>query len=75
MDILEVPESKSVEKDSKESLIFAQKLLLGESVYLRFDGLDQINLEIVRQGYGRVYTQSPFRHMELFAYYESRARE
>ena len=67
---------------------------MGESVYLRFDGLDQINkdghllaylyratdelfvnLEIVRQGYGRVYTRSPFRHMELFAHYEGRARE
>jgi micrococcal nuclease len=38
------------------------------------DGLF-VNLEIVRQGYGHVYTGFPFRHMDLFKYYEARARD
>ena len=38
------------------------------------DGLF-VNLEIVRQGYGHAYTQFPFKHIELFRYYERRARE
>ena len=42
VDISEIPQSKSVEEDSKEALVFARNLLLGESVYLRFDGLDQM---------------------------------
>ena len=33
-----------------------------------------VNLEIVRQGYGHVYTRFPFKHMELFRYYGNRAR-
>ncbi len=38
------------------------------------DGLF-VNLEVVRQGYGHAYTQFPFKHIELFRYYERRARE
>jgi len=38
------------------------------------DGLF-VNLEIVRQGYGHAYTKYPFSHMELFRFYESKARE
>jgi len=38
------------------------------------DGLF-VNLEIVRQGYGHAYTEYPFEHMELFRYYETKARE
>ena len=38
------------------------------------DGLF-VNLEIVRLGYGHAYTKFPFKHMELFRHYESRARE
>ena len=34
-----------------------------------------VNLEIVRQGYGRVYAKIPFEHMALFAHYERAARE
>ena len=37
------------------------------------DGLF-VNLEIVRQGYGYVYTRFPFKHIELFRYYGNRAR-
>jgi micrococcal nuclease len=43
-------------------------------LYRAPDGLF-VNLEIVRQGYGHAYTQFPFKHMELFRYYEQRARE
>ena len=42
-------------------------------LYRAPDGLF-VNLEIVRQGYGHAYTQFPFKHMELFRYYGSRAR-
>lgn len=38
------------------------------------DGLF-VNLEIVRQGYGRAYTEYPFEHAALFRRLESRARE
>lgn len=38
------------------------------------DGLF-VNLEIVRQGYGHAYTKFPFKYMELFRFYEKRARE
>ncbi|MFC1582365.1 thermonuclease family protein [Planctomycetota bacterium] len=34
-----------------------------------------INLEIVRQGYGYVDTEFPFKHMALFGHYENRAKE
>ena len=37
------------------------------------DGLF-VNLEIVRQGYGKAYVKYPFEHMALFQHYESRAR-
>ena len=33
-----------------------------------------VNLELVRQGYGRAYTNYPFEHMDLFEAYEARAR-
>ena len=42
-------------------------------LYRAPDGLF-VNLEIVRQGYGHVYTQFPFKYMELFQYYGNRAR-
>ncbi len=42
-------------------------------LYRAPDGLF-VNLEIVRQGYGHVYTEAPFKHLELFRYYENRAR-
>ena len=37
------------------------------------DGLF-VNLEIIRQGYGRVYSDFPFKHRRLFRYYGYRAR-
>jgi micrococcal nuclease len=43
-------------------------------LYRAPDGL-WVNLEIVRQGYGHVYTQLPFEHRDLFNYYERRARK
>ena len=43
-------------------------------VYRAPDGLF-VNLEIVRQGYGRAYMQYPFQHMEWFRFYERTARE
>lgn len=42
-------------------------------LYRAPDGLF-VNLEIVRQGYGHVYTRFPFKHMALFQYYGNRAR-
>ncbi len=84
--------NKPVEAFGKEASEFIRNMLLGESVYLRFD-VQQIdlygrrlaylyrvpdglfvNLEIVRQGYGRPYTRFPFKHMELFRHYGNRAR-
>ena len=38
-------------------------------LYRAPDGLF-VNLEIIRQGYGRAYTVYPFRYVELFKYYE-----
>lgn len=83
---------KPVEVFGKEALAFTRNLLLGESVYLRFDtnrtdrygrllaylyrapdGLF-VNLEIVRQGYGKVYTTLPFKHKTLFRYYGEQAQ-
>jgi len=49
----------------------------GRSLYYLYrvpDGLF-VNLEIVRQGYGHAYTTYPFRYMDLFTYYEQRARD
>ena len=82
-----------VEAFGKEASEFTRNLLLGESVYLRFD-VEQtdlygrqlaylyrapdglfVNLEIVRQGYGRTYTGFPFKHMKLFQHYGDRARK
>ena len=37
------------------------------------DGLF-VNLEIVRQGYGKAYVKYPFEHTPLFQHYEERAR-
>ena len=34
-----------------------------------------VNLEIVRQGYGRAYTKYPFKHQDIFQHYEDRARK
>lgn len=85
--------SKPVEAYGKEASNFTKNLLIGESVYLRFevdrtdrygrllaylyrapDGLF-VNLEIVRQGYGHAYTRFPFKHLELFRHYGTKARE
>ena len=84
--------NKPVEAYGKKAAEFTRNMLLGESVYLRFD-VQQIdlygrqlaylyrapdglfvNLEIVRQGYGRPYTRFPFKHVELFRHYGNRAR-
>ena len=83
---------KPVEAFGKEASAFTRNLLLGESVYLRFDGnrTDRygrllaylyrapdglfVNLEIVRQGYGKVYTTFPFKHKDLFQYYGGQAQ-
>ncbi len=43
-------------------------------LYREPDGLF-VNLEIVRQGYGHAYTQYPFQYMDLFRFYERKARE
>ncbi|MCK5381442.1 MAG: thermonuclease family protein, partial [Candidatus Latescibacteria bacterium] len=43
-------------------------------LYRAPDGLF-VNLEIVRQGYGHAYTRFPFQYMDLFRFYERKARE
>ncbi len=43
-------------------------------LYRAPDGLF-VNLEIVRQGYGRAYTKFPFKHKDLFVQFEKRAKE
>ena len=43
-------------------------------LYLAPDGLF-VNLEIVRQGYGRAYTRFPFKHSALFEHYAAKASE
>lgn len=43
-------------------------------LYRAPDGLF-VNLEIVRQGYGRAYTEYPFKHMALFQHYGTRAEK
>lgn len=76
----------------REATAFTRNLLLGESVYLRFDGnrMDKyggllaylyrapdglfVNLEVVRQGYGKVYTVFPFKHKALFQHYGTQAQ-
>ena len=70
-----------------EATAFLHNLLLGESVYLHFEGdapeqaylyraPDElfVNLEVVRQGYAQVNAQATFKHLELFVHYEERAR-
>ena len=42
-------------------------------VYRASDGIF-VNLEIIREGYGRVDTRYPFKHEDTFTDYESRAR-
>ena len=84
---------KPVEPFGKEASAFIRNLLLGESIYLRFDGsktdkYDRLrayvyrapdglftNLEIVRQGYGKVDTVFPFKHKALFQHYEGQAQK
>jgi endonuclease YncB( thermonuclease family) len=60
------------------------RIVDGDTVVLRLRGADTtvrlmdglfVNLEIVRQGYGHAYTKYPFSHMDLFRFYESKARE
>ena len=85
--------SKPVEPFGKEATAFTSNLLLGESVYLRFDGNRTdtygrllaylyrapdglfVNLEVVRQGYGKVYTVFPFKHKTLFQHYSGQAQQ
>ena len=43
-------------------------------LYLALDGLF-VNLEIVRQGYGRAYTRFSFKHSALFKHYAAKASE
>jgi micrococcal nuclease len=43
-------------------------------LYRAPDGLF-VNLEVVRQGYGTTNAKIPFRHLDLFTYYERTARE
>lgn len=84
---------KPVEAFGSEATAFTRNLLLGESVYLRFDGdrMDKygrllaylyrapdglfVNLEVVRQGYGKVYTVFPFKHKALFQHYGGQAQQ
>ena len=84
---------KPIETFGKEASAFTRNLLLGESVYLRFDGnkTDKygrllaylyrapdglfVNLEVVRQGYGKVYTTFPFKHKALFQHYSGQAQK
>ena len=84
---------KPVEAFGKEATAFTRNLLLGESVYLRFDGdrTDKygrllaylyrapdglfVNLEVIRQGYGKVYTVFPFKHKTLFQHYSGQAQQ
>ena len=84
---------KPVEPFGKEATAFTSNLLLGESVYLRFDGNRTdtygrllaylyrapdglfVNLEVVRQGYGKVYTVFPFKHKTLFQHYSGQAQQ
>ena len=95
--LIYIPETvhpqKSVEPFGKEATTFIRNLLLGESVYLRFDSnktdrYDRllaylyrapdglfVNLEIVRQGYGKVYTPFPFKHKALFQHYGGQAQQ
>ena len=49
------------------------KRLLGY-VYRSSDGIF-VNLEIIREGYGRVDTRYPFKHEDTFTDYESRAKD
>ena len=43
-------------------------------LYRAPDGLF-VNFELVRQGYGYAYTRFPFQYMDLFRFYERKARE
>ena len=69
------------------AVAFLHNLLLGESVYLHFEGDSPeqaylyrapdelfVNLEVVRQGYAQVNAPATFKHFELFVHYEERAR-
>ena len=67
---------------------FLKRLLLGEHVYLRFDNSSNkryaylfrapdglfVNLEMLRQGYGILWTDPTFEFLELFTQYESIAK-
>lgn len=80
---VDVPEKGSAH--AAESEVFLGNLLLGESVYLFQDEATElfhvyrapdglwVNLELVRQGYGRS-KPSDFAHKDVFTHYESVAR-
>lgn len=94
---VDTPETVHLQKPvvpyGKEATAFIKNLLLGESVYLRFDGnrTDRygrmlaylyrapdglfVNLEVVRQGYGKVYTVFRFKHKSLFQHYSGQAQQ
>lgn len=90
---VDTPDAILDEAFGKESVSFIRNLLLGESVYLRFDSnkTDKhgrmlaylyrapdglfVNLEIVRQGYGKTSKASPFTHKTLFQYYQKQAQD
>ena len=63
-------ESVYLRFDAKRTDIYGRLLAY---LYRAPDGLF-VNLEIVRQGYGRVYTVFPFKHRKLFRYYGNRAQ-
>ena len=87
-----VRSGKPPEPYGEEAAAYLQKILLDDSIYLRFDEhmRDQyerilgyvyrvsdgifVNLEIIREGYGRVDTRYPFKHEDTFTDYESRAK-
>lgn len=88
---VKVPEAMHPDNPSEtaqiEAKAFLHNLLLGESVYLHFEGdapeqaslyraPDElfVNLEVVRQGYAQVNAPATFKHLELFVHYEERAR-
>jgi endonuclease YncB( thermonuclease family) len=87
---VDTPEAKDPRKEvqfyAKEASGFLTNLLRGESVYVvpstgtlahvyRADDGLWVNLEIVRQGHGQVYSGDAFKDINLFLAYQRTARE
>ncbi len=84
--------TQPVEPYGPQATEFTKNLLLGESVYLKYDDEKRgkygrllayvyrvpdglfVNLELVRQGYGKAYIKYPFEYMPLFQNYEDIAK-